>query len=93
MTPSLRESRAFLGKETVWEISDDELNVRRSDSSGGKLKWDYIKKAVKGSKGFMLFLNSTMYQWLPYHAFRSEQDINLLTEICRRNVKNFREVR
>ncbi len=85
----IRYRAALCDKTVKWEITSTELVYSLSDGTGGMSHWDSITSARKGASGILLFITPQLFNWFPYHAFKSSDDINRLERLVTINVKNF----
>ncbi len=78
--------------ELSYEGSDEGLTwiTPHSRSTVG---WLLIAKARKHKNGILLFANDAIFHWLPNHSLEREADLQVLSELIRRHVTDYKEVK
>lgn len=75
--------------EVTWEISDDGIRAK-TELMASENKWAVFQKAVKAKEGFLLYPSSSMYHWIPMHAFR-DGDAERFAELVKEKIKDYQQ--
>lgn len=81
-------SRPDRDRLVSWEFSQDGI-VSKTEISSSKMEWRMLSRVLQTKRGFLLYRNEQVFEWVPAHAFRSPGDIDALAEMARARVKRF----
>ena len=82
-------SRPDCGAELGWSISEDALAVT-SPQGSSTITWKALLKTVFTPEGVLLYTNSRIFNWLPRHGFKGDEDFVRLEDLARQNTQVFR---
>jgi len=81
--PQLPQNKVMFEKY-AYEISSQQILIRKSPQEGMVFKWDMIKEASKLSDAFFLVISKGQFLHFPFKIFNSEGEIKFLETILRR---------
>ncbi len=77
------------GSEFVeWSIGPDHLS-NRSELTASTILWRRFVKVVESPAGFMLYQSVQMFNWIPGHAFASENELRRFAGMARERVAKY----
>jgi hypothetical protein len=77
------------GSESVeWSFGPDEIAMQTTKSAS-TLLWPVFIKVVEAPKGFLLYHNSQLFNWIPGHAFSSEGELRRFADLARARVPHY----
>ncbi len=74
-----------------FRIDSDGVMTCMGSTSTSSSAWTSYQKIVRTRKGFLFYLNDTVYQWLPNSAFSTSNEIELLTRVARQSATTYIE--
>jgi hypothetical protein len=90
-----RHYRRTVEKQDIfveWEFADDSFCCKAGYDVAARYSWDWPKKIVQKSGGFLIQTPAKAYQWVPKTALASEGEFLRLGELMRSKARAF-EVR
>jgi hypothetical protein len=78
--------------QILWKLSENALLMTTSESES-RLNWSLISKVRKAHDGFLVYLDGTVFYWLPMTALTSEDDCRAAEALLRAKVKDFADIR
>jgi hypothetical protein len=73
-----------------WDVTADQISI--SNHLGRtEFRWDAVVKVVRVSDGFLVSTQTTLFQWLPLHAFHEPADAQRFADLAESKVKNYRD--
>jgi hypothetical protein len=69
--------------------ADDNGITISTKNSNSSCQWTLFSKVLKFEDGVLLYSNSQIYHWIPAHAFSSQYNFQIFTEILRKQVSDF----
>jgi len=78
--------------QVVCTLDDNALQIKTSESES-KQNWNQISKVRKARNGLLLYPNDTIFYWLPFTAFVSDNDWTRAEELLRNKVKDFADIK
>jgi uncharacterized integral membrane protein len=87
-------TRSFLqspdsGKEVIDTITDDEIELKVANVYEMKWKWTSLIEVKRTPKGFCFLQAPQTGFWIPLHAFKSQIDINHVSEMASRLIPSY----
>jgi YcxB-like protein len=77
------------GSEFVeWSIGPDQL-TNRTNNSASTILWPLFMKVVETPKGFVLYQSIQFFNWIPAHAFASDEAVRRFAELARAKVPQY----
>lgn len=77
------EQGKLLFEKFSYEISSQQIIMKRSPREGMPMKWDQIKKAIVEKEAFILFINKAQIIYLPFRIFNTENERKFLTSVLK----------
>lgn len=70
-----------INRQIVWNINDIELNI---SEKGGETRfiWSQLIRICERKRGFLLFSQPKIAQWIPKHGFKNESEIALFRDMA-----------
>jgi len=78
------------GHEVIWIFTEDDLRSE-SDDVVCTLKWKAFIKWSETPEGFLMYQLEDLFNWLPFDAFDSKDDIDALRDFVRDKVPTFKQ--
>jgi len=75
-----------------WSFGPEEVAVR-TPLTASTILWPAFIKVVEAPRGFMLYQNSQLFNWVPGHAFRSAGELARFIALARTHVADYRVLR
>ena len=79
----------FADKESVWTISEEELNSE-IDGLRTSFGWEKIVKVKEEKNGLLLFTGPLLAHWLPQHGFSSVEELEEFRALVRKKGIEYR---
>lgn len=76
--------------EVRFEASDDGMKCS-TEHSNSSFRWNLVSKVRRYKDGFLIFPVPKIFHWIPNHAFASPDEVEAMSEIFKRNVKDYKE--
>ncbi len=87
---SQHEQGKLFFERLSYEIDSRQFLIKVDAKRGMPLAWEQFKKVQKTKKGYIFRLSLVQFIYLPYTAFRNENDIRFLDALLRR--KNYLKI-
>lgn len=71
-----------INKKVIWCINDVELKISH-EGGESKFLWNQLIRICERKRGFLLFSQPNLAQWLPKNGFKDESDIMSFRDIVR----------
>lgn len=81
--PQLEQGK-FMFEKLSYEINSQQILIKLNSKQGMPVKWDAIKKVVKGKDSYALFMNKAQIIHLPRKIFNTENEYKFLETILKR---------
>ena len=78
------EQSKILFEKLSYEISSAQILIKLTSKQGMPIKWDQIKSAKVNKKRIVLFVNTAQLIYLPFKAFKTENDRKFVETILKR---------
>jgi membrane protein implicated in regulation of membrane protease activity len=78
-------------KLVEYRIDPVEISIATEGMTSSENRWSTYHSIVRTSKGFLFYPNEDVFQWLPNHAFASQDEVERMTNLARRCSTNFSE--
>jgi hypothetical protein len=81
--PQMPQNKVMFEKY-AYEISSQQILIRKNQQEGMVFKWDMIQEAAKLSDSFLLVVSKGQFLHFPFKIFNSEGEIKFLEAILQR---------
>lgn len=81
--PQMPQNKVMFEKY-AYEISSQQILIRKSQQEGMVFKWDMIQEASKLKDAFLLVISKGQFLYFPFKIFNSEGEIKFLEAILQR---------
>ncbi len=71
-----------------WTVAPGQISTRTS-LRASTILWPLFIKVVEAPKGFLLYQNMQVFNWIPGHAFASAAELARFAELARAKVPNY----
>ena len=78
------EQGKFMFEKLSYEISSQQILIKLNAKQGMPMKWDQIKRAVKGKDAFTFFASKAQLIHLPFKVFNNENEIRFIETVLKR---------
>ncbi len=78
------EQGKFMFEKLSYEISSQQILIKLSSKQGMPVKWENIKRAIRGKDFFVLFMSKAQLIYLPEKIFNSNHEIKFMETILKR---------
>ncbi len=78
------EQGKILFERLSYEITSQQVLIKLSSKQGMPIKWEQIKRALKGKAGFVLWMSKVQLIYLPFKIFNTENERKFIETILRR---------
>lgn len=81
---SQMEQGKFLFEKLSYEINSQQILLKLNPKQGMPIKWEQVKRALKGKDYFVMYLSKVQFIYLPHKVFNTENDRKFLETILKR---------
>lgn len=78
------EQGKFMFQKLSYEISSQQILIKLNAKQGMPVKWDQIKRAVKGKEAFVFFMSKAQLIHLPFKVFNNDNEIRFIETVLKR---------
>ena len=78
------EQGKFMFQKLSYELSSQQILIKLNAKQGMPMKWDQIKRAVKGKDAFILYASKAQLLHFPFKIFNNENEIRFFETVLKR---------
>ncbi len=86
------EARPDKNKTIQYTFNEDHVNIKIEEVDESSKTWAMFVKVVQTPKGFLLYSNDVSVNWLPYHAFKTNKDIDAVAQLAQKSISTYIEI-
>ncbi len=78
------EQSKILFDKLAYEINSQQIMIKLNSKQGMPIKWENIKKAIKGKDYYLFIVSKAQMIHLPFKVFKTENEIKFIETILKR---------
>ncbi len=78
-------------KQMQFRITPEQVAIFTEGISSASNQWNSYHRIIGTRKGYLLYPNDWMFQWLPNHAFANKDDIELFAGLAKQHSRDYSE--